>query len=198
MMNSRNTWQMALGLTIVILLLFGCGARATTNGSEAPGTSSTPEQPSVAPTPLLPTATLVPPSATPTPVPPTVTLTPEPPTPTAISLPERKISCSVRDNEAWSIQILGESGPATMECATVWSELNDQWARKSECTVTYEGSGNIYTLVAYWWYEAEIYSARLKASVWGDTLDEQQCERLGKWVESEGEWTWEEEKIEGH
>ena len=54
------------GLTLVVLLLVGCGAPPATSVSEAPEATATPEPPTVTPTP-------VPPTATPTPVPPTAT-----------------------------------------------------------------------------------------------------------------------------
>lgn len=69
-MNSRRLLQQTIGLTLVALLLVGCGG--------------TPAEPTAMPTAIPPivTSTLVPPTATPTPVPPTATPVPPTATPT--------------------------------------------------------------------------------------------------------------------
>jgi len=67
-----------IGVTLIMLLLVGCGAPAATPVSEAPAATSTPVPSAATPTPEPPTTTLtpVPPTPTPTPVPPTSTPVP--------------------------------------------------------------------------------------------------------------------------
>jgi photosystem II stability/assembly factor-like uncharacterized protein len=74
-MSSRRLLHWALGLTIAMLLLAGCGEVA-----DEPSTTSTPVSQVATSTPVSPTATStpVPPTATSTPVPPTATPTPQP------------------------------------------------------------------------------------------------------------------------
>jgi len=72
-MSHRKLLQQMIGVTLVMLLLVGCGA---------PG--STPVPPTSTPTPIPPTATPVPPTLTATLPPPTPTLTPIPTSTTGI------------------------------------------------------------------------------------------------------------------
>ena len=88
-MSYKKLLQQVIGVTLVTLLLVGCGAPAATPMPPTPTPvppTATPVPPT--PTPIPPTATPVPP--TPTPVPPTTptpvppTATPIPPTPTPV------------------------------------------------------------------------------------------------------------------
>jgi hypothetical protein len=78
-MNYQKLLQQMIGVTLVMLLLVGCGTPATIPTPVVIVVTATP-QPTLTPAP--PTATPVPPTATPTPLPPTATPTPVPPTPT--------------------------------------------------------------------------------------------------------------------
>jgi len=88
-MSYRKLFGSAVGLTLVMLFLVGCGA---------------PEPPT--PTPILPTATPTqePPTATPTPIPPTATPTPIPSTPAPASTPtlEPQAHVMLAWHEAWN------------------------------------------------------------------------------------------------
>ena len=88
-MSCQKLLQQMVGMTLVMLLLVGCGAPAATPVSEAPAATATPVPPTATPTPVppTPTPTPVPPTATPTPVPPTATPTPVPPTATPTPVP---------------------------------------------------------------------------------------------------------------
>ena len=68
-MSYQKLLRQMIGVTLVMLLLVGCGAPAATPVSEAPAATSTPELPAATPT-------LEAPTLTPTPVPPTATPTP--------------------------------------------------------------------------------------------------------------------------
>jgi hypothetical protein len=83
-MGYQELLRQIIGVTLVMLLLVGCGAPAATPVSEAPAATSTPVSSAATSTPEPPTATPtpLPPTATSTPVPPTPTPTPVPPTPT--------------------------------------------------------------------------------------------------------------------
>ena len=82
-MSYKKSLQHMIGVTLVMLLLVGCGAPAAT---PVPPTA-TPVPPTATPTPELPTSTFTPIPPTPTSVPPTATPTPEPPTPTRTPIP---------------------------------------------------------------------------------------------------------------
>ncbi len=89
MMKHQKIFQQIIYLTLVVLLLAGCGGDAPKSVSETPVATATQEQTSPTPTLEPTTPTPEPPTATPTsappkptPEPPTATPTPEPPTQT--------------------------------------------------------------------------------------------------------------------
>ena len=108
-MSPQKLPQQMIGMTLVLLLLIGCGAPAATpvpptTTPVPPTVTPTPKPPTATPTPVPPTATPTPkpPTATPTPVPPTATPTPKPPTatptpvpPTATPIPAPTLPCRI-------------------------------------------------------------------------------------------------------
>jgi predicted esterase len=100
-MSYQKLLRQMIGVTLVMLLLAGCGAPAATPVSEAPAVTPTPEPP---------TATFTPIPPTPTPIPPTATPTPEPPTamPTVTVAPSEFIASKVEDVVGiWETQFMG-------------------------------------------------------------------------------------------
>ncbi len=98
-MGSTKLLQQMFGLTLVVLLLAGCGAAQTVP-------TATPVLPTTTPTAMPPTATPVPPTTTPTPVPPTATPTAVP-TPTRVPLTAATV-ISARGDKEWDLVVMGD------------------------------------------------------------------------------------------
>jgi len=96
-MSYQKLLRQMIGVTLVMLLLAGCGAPAATPVSEAPAVTPTPEPPTATFTPIPPTAT---------PVPPTATLTAAP-TPTPVPLTAATVIAARGDKE-WDLVVMGE------------------------------------------------------------------------------------------
>jgi len=101
-MSKKKVLQQALGLTLAMLFLAGCGGAPI-----EPTSTYTP-----VPTSVPPTATPVPPTETPTPIPPTVTLTVEP---SAILTGRLLFADSEEPVTDTSIFITGEEGSVVFE-----------------------------------------------------------------------------------
>lgn len=171
-MTSKKLLQQTFGLTLVVLLLVGCGGAQTKP-------AATPVPPTD--TPMLPTAT-----PTATPVPPTATPTLVPPTPTPACALEctggGTLGANGLPQPTVNIRITCESGQYTQSMRS-WRVLVEGKGivTRFEGTRTYDATGNEYTIVADAWLDfgdnhsvTTLYHAKVTGGVFGDTP--QACE----------------------
>jgi hypothetical protein len=143
-MSYQKLLQQMIGVTLVMLLLVGCGAPAATPTPVVIVVTATPQPtptpivivvtatPQPTPTPVPPTATPVPPTATPvpptsTPIPPTATPVPPTPTPTVVASIVSKdgealdiTDVHLEEYSTWSFKTGGYNDPFSIE----WLELS--------------------------------------------------------------------------
>jgi hypothetical protein len=159
-MSNQKLLQQMIGVTVVMLLLVGCGAPAATlvppasTPTPVPPTPM-PVPPTLTPTPLPPTPTPVPPTATLTPIPPTDTPTPVPPTYTPTPAPHIAGSLINKDTGeplAGARVVLCPKGSEETACvidAELTSvtdsdgQFNITGVRPGEYVVLYNASGEI-------------------------------------------------------
>jgi len=147
-MSSKKLLQQTFGLTLLVLLLVGCGGAQTKPTATSVPPTDTSMPPTATPT-ATPIDTPVPPTATP--VPPTATPTGTP-TPTNTPTPACKVKCDV-NTEGYSIKITCESGPTTTTYNDSTSFEYDNLGRVKVVKVqlnqerTYENTGNTYKII---------------------------------------------------